>query len=352
MKPQPISRRLARWLVVLSDPTPLRRALPARRLHAGGIGRLCDAAGAHSVLPAVVAGLKQAVEQHGIARVVGRGDRRDPIRLETALESAQRRLRHLTAMSLVLRRQLAELVVALRERSLPAMTIKGPEFADRLYPQPSCRPFTDLDLLVPRDVMDEMGDVMLHLGYRLESEPAGKYPGAYGEQTWRRDRADRLEGAVEIHWNLVNSPSLRTGVSVRYNDLQQEPPVAGTAGRPTPASLLVIAAVHGAASHRFDRLGLLWDVCQVARGAAGSVDKEWLCDAIDRTGCGPAVAMALHLADAVAGEPACGDLREGVRLSRPGRLDRALLSRAVVLGMPTPLGRARRLWFRQRLKSR
>jgi len=321
-------------------------------MNAGGIGRLHDAAAAHSVLPAVVAGLKQAVAQQGISRVVVDRDRRGPQRLEAALDVARRRLRHLAAMSLALRRQLAELVAALGDRSLPAMTIKGPDFADRLYRQPSCRPFTDLDLLVPREAMDEAGEVMRHLGYRLESGPAKKYPGAYGEQMWRRDRAEQLEGAVEIHWNLVNSPSLRTGVSVGYNDLQRNPSVSGPPGIPTPASLLVIAAVHGATSHRFDRLGLLWDVCQAARGTAGPVDTDWLCDAMGRTGCGPAMAMALHLADVVAGEPACGTLREGLRLSRPGWIDRSLLSRAVVLGTPTPLVRARRLWFRQRLKSR
>jgi hypothetical protein len=156
-------------------------------------------------------------------------------------------------------------------------------------------------------------------------------------------------------------------LSVQYDDLQlaAQDRTGGSpdAGRPStpsdrlcrrasPAALLMIAAVHGAASHWFDRLCLLWDVCQVARGAAGAVDEDWLAEAVARTGCGRALAMGLYLCEKVLGEPACLQLRRRLGLPKPGVVSRLLLSRSVVLGRPTPFGRARRLAFRQLLKKR
>ena len=46
-----------------------------------------------------------------------------------------------TGLTLALRRQLAQIGAALAERRLPACVLKGPEFADRLYPSPALRPF-------------------------------------------------------------------------------------------------------------------------------------------------------------------------------------------------------------------
>jgi hypothetical protein len=156
-------------------------------------------------------------------------------------------------------------------------------------------------------------------------------------------------------------------MSVRYDDLQlvDDGGSAGAnvAGRPTtpadrmcrrasPAALLLIAAVHGAASHWFDRLSLLWDICQAVRGAAGVIDEPWLAQAVGQTGCTRALAMALHLGAGIVGESACRGLRRRLRLAGPGAISRLLLSRRVVLGMPAPFGRARRLAFRQLLKTR
>ena len=355
-----LSRRVTSWLTALSDPTGPPTALPAQRLRDDQIAHLCDFAHGHGVLPAVVANLKETIQQSGLWRVVAGADEHSVRRrLATALAAAQRHVTTRTTLSLVLRRQLGEIAAALAQRSLPAVVIKGPEFADRLYPLPAYRPFTDLDLLVDRQVMTDVQAVMQSLGYRRKEEPGRKHTEDYGQDSWLRRESDRPGGTVEIHWNLVNSPTIRTGVSIQYNDLQLETGLAGGKGtsegltcRASPASLLLIAAVHGATSHQFDRLALLWDVCQAVRGAAGAIDEDWLAQAVRRTGSQRAMAMALHLGRAALAEPKCDRLRQRMRWPGPSLVDRVSLNRSVVIGRRAAFVRARRLTFRQRLKRR
>jgi hypothetical protein len=115
-------------------------------------------------------------------------------------------------------------------------------------------------------------------------------------------------------------------------------------------ALLIVAAVHGAASHQFDRVGLLWDVAQAASGHAGDIDTTWLANAAQRTGCAKALAMSLHLAAVTLGQPKAAALRRELKLPRPSIVARWLLTPATVMGVRTPLVTARRLGFRQMLK--
>jgi len=289
---------------------------------------LCDLADAHSVLPAVVRNLH---------RLGGEG-------FTDALVEPRRRLMQRTAVALLLRRQRDRIAAAFAERRIPFAVIKGPAFADRLYADPALRPFTDLDLLVRGESRDDAAAALRTLGYRLVDQWGRKHDAEYGEQTWRVGRsAVPAGGAVELHWNLVNSPTLRAGLSVGYSDLV-------TDGSMSAAALLIVAAVHGAASHQFDRLGLLWDIAQAARGRAGQIDRAWLVETARRTGCGRALAMGLHLAAATLGDTAAATLARELKLPRPGVVTRRLLTPAVVLGARTPFVTARRLAFRQMLK--
>ena len=69
---------------------------------------------------------------------------------------------------------------------------------------------------------------------------------------------------MEVQTNLIHSPNLGTGIRLRYADL-----LAAGGGDPENATaLLLLAAVHGAAGHQFERLQPAVDVLQAARGAA------------------------------------------------------------------------------------
>lgn len=337
------SRRVQSWLVALSDPNGPRQPLPERPLRGGQAEQLVKLADRHSVLPAVAANLRRAAQAGGLAAGAAP-------ELESAMEWANERLLRRTALSLAIRGQLAEIGAAFAGRDLAAVAIKGADFGDRLYPAPALRPFTDLDLLVPARCLAGAEEVMSRLGYAAGSA-AMKYGTGYAQRSWRRP--DRLGGTVEIHWNLVNSPTVRRGVSVEFDDLRMEAAPAGwRLPRPDASSLLLIAAVHGAASHAFDRLQLLWDVCQAAAGAAGKPDEDWLAEAASRTGSSTALAAALDLAERVLARPACGELISRLRLRRPGAALRATLTRGVVLRTHWYFDSFRRQIFRQLLKKR
>jgi hypothetical protein len=100
------------------------------------------------------------------------------------------------------------------ERILPAITwdqcqpvvLKGAALASTLYPDPMQRWFLDLDLLVPREQMDEVCRRLEGCGYR-------HYQGLRAPEYYERYHFHRImngpQGSVvEIHWDLTTSQSV------------------------------------------------------------------------------------------------------------------------------------------------
>ena len=85
---------------------------------------------------------------------------------------------------------------------------------------------------------------------------------------------------VEVHTNLVHSPKLRGGMSLRYEDVLE----AGDGAVASPTALLLVASAHAAIGHQLDRLQHLVDILLAVRGVAGAVDFERLRKAAGRSG--------------------------------------------------------------------
>ncbi|HSW01178.1 MAG TPA: nucleotidyltransferase family protein [Sedimentisphaerales bacterium] len=328
------------WLLALSDPDG-RRALPSHPLAVGRWVALWERADYHGVLPAAVANARRILTTLG-------GD--GLAAMEASLPGVRNRLIGRAALSLAIRSQIRQIADEFQAHAVPAAVLKGADFADRLYPDPSLRPFTDLDLLVPEQRVAEAEAAMSRLGY-TPCEASMKYHGGYGERSWVRP--NRREGTVEIHWNLVNSPTIRRGVSVAWEDLAFEdgPGTDDSLCRPTPPARLLIAAVHAAASHGFDRLGPLHDVCLAARRCESPADGQWLAQASRRTGAELSLAVSLALARRLFDEPACSRLQAAMRLPRRGAWS-LLLTPGVVLRGHRRLDSPRRQLFRELLKRR
>jgi hypothetical protein len=114
--------------------------------------------------------------------------------------------------------------------------------------------------------------------------------------------------------------------------------------------------VHAAASHGFDRLQPLYDICLAARSCAGETEIRWLGEAVKRTGAQLALATSLALCRRLFEEPACpgpptqnsalgnlSHLQRVLRLPRRGAWS-LLLTPGVVLR-----GHARRDSFKRQL---
>ncbi len=195
-------------------------------------------------------------ERHGLAGVLLDAARAAAIPLARALEErlamreAARELDHAAHLSL-----LAELDDALTRAGVPAVALKGPLLAERLYPRPSARATSDVDLLVAEERVDDALRALATVGYTWAPSEA--------EERFRREHHHlhlSRESALplELHFHayrglgtiLPSAPLLeRRRPALEFRSLAVL----------APADELVYLAVH-AAAHRFVRLGWLWDI--------------------------------------------------------------------------------------------
>jgi hypothetical protein len=312
-----------RWLPFLADPLCAARR-PAGAVPFTQADGIVEAAIHHGVLPAVLRRL--------------RSDRELRSGPAGPAPYAADALLRMTGHALLLAHHGGRVAAAFARAGIPAVIVKGPTFAKRLYPDPSLRPFGDIDILVPDAGLPETRRMMPELGFRTADE--GKRRGLdYHEEQWTLD--GRPEILIEIQDDLVHAPSLRK-MSLDFQTLSD----AGGGDAQAATALLLTAAVHGGIGHQFDRLRFLVDICQAARGAAGPIDSARLVDATKRSGTLMAVAAGLDLAARLFDEPAALRLADTLARSPLRRFVGALLPPHLVLRAQGP-ERARDSWRRK-----
>ncbi len=324
------------WMLWIADPEP--RFDPSLPLPAVLIRELLDHSARHGVLPAAMRNLSRVVHLGSSS-----ANRNDPAWQNTAqhdLAAVQERLHKMIGLSELLRATTKEIEASFHARSIEMLVVKGSTFADRLYPDPALRPFTDIDLLVPDRAIADARKALADAGLSPAEEPVKKYAGGYSEEKWQHPRLGR--SPVELHWNLVNSPKVRRVISLRYGD------IAGHCvdGQFSPSALLVIAAVHGAAGHGFERLQTLIDVAQAARGAAGLIDINEALLLAERTGARLCLETALLTCAVVLRDVTCMDLVQSVGPSHAAKVLARLLGAGVIVESQGPYHH-RHSWRRQ-----
>ena len=335
-----LSPQASAWLAHLSDPWS-RVAAPSGRIQAAELLLLVEAASAHGVLPAMARNL------HGLA-AGGRGaaivDDADAQHLvENVSNELDQRLIVLVGQNSLLSRHATRIATGFAHDAIPANVVKGPVFARRLYPQPADRSFTDVDVLVAPELIAACSAVLERLGFVLA--PGENRGGLdHGEYKWLLPGNDLI--LVEIQTNLIHSPNLGTGVRLSRADLL----AAGDGDAEDATALLLVAAVHGAAGHQFERLQPAVDVLQAARGAAGPIDRKRLAQVAQATGSTAAVQTALDLAAELFGEPSARELADLLSPAPWRALRRKLVSPGVVLRAQARR-RGRDSWRRQALRE-
>jgi len=336
------------WLLALAEPESLRADLPRDRVRAPEISLLCMLAEFHGVLPAVLKHVDHLLRNEP-ERFLANADQGS--KMIASLEPARKRLAERSAIAMFLSAESHKLCNELSAAGAEVVVLKGVDFAMRLYRPSALRSFIDVDLLVRPKDWEPVSATMSHLGYVPHETPL-KHADGYSERTWEHPA---MPGAmVEVHDNLVNSPTVRRGVSVRLEDLPLER-AADRQFRATPAGMLLIAAVHGAASHSFDRVQHLCDVAQIVRGRAGVIDENALRECMEKTSAEFCVALALDLTARAFNEPAAADLLARLKPRWPRWLARPLITPALVARAQEErrrFGSWRRQVLRQMLKSR
>jgi len=336
-----MSRLVNEWLLALAKPGYSSVNFPPQKLKPYQLNDLIESADWHGVLPCVVNKLHKAIEESSESRIVY-GTEPSKV-LSDIVSKALANFRKRAALKMLLNIQEKQITEEFKRREIHYMIIKGTQFATRLYETDSLRLSIDIDIFVPKRVLADVAEVMSSLGYETENRQM-KYCSNYGQGGWQRN--NQPGGRVEVHWNLVNSPTIRRGVSVTYEKLQLD-----DAGRASPASILLIAAVHAATSHCFDRLCLLVDILQSVRGIAGEIDECWLRDAVKQTGAARPLSVALNLVEKLFEEPLCGELRRRLGIDC-FFIENIMLSAGMILRRHHKMDSLRRAIFREMLKRK
>jgi hypothetical protein len=295
---------IADWLIHLADPLGPKTPSPRRALSAAQARELFVQAERHHVLAAVL---------HNFPF--------PPAGFETIRAEATLSHNRALGWDLMLRQQGTAVTQAIGAAALPAAIVKGPVFARCLYPDRTLRHFSDIDILAAPQAIVPIGRLLTELGYELgEQKPPGPDP-----QEWQWIHPD-FKVVIEIQTNLVHNAALRAAMSLRYADLVEE---ENCFEAESPASLLVIAAIHGA-RHHFERLLHVVDVCQAARHIDSPKRERRLERLIGQTNGRLALVTGLRLAGRVFAEQRCLDLANSIGPVRYANIAGALIDRSVL----------------------
>ena len=161
----------------------------------------------------------------------------------------------------------------------------------------------DIDLLVPREQWQAAGKVLESLDYVKDPGLWDKYAaGEYAEQCWHPRTASEID--VELHWNLIRSPSLRRRASVELADLNRATSEDNqVGGQFSPVARLLIATVHAGHTHQFDRLLLLCDIREACRRITSGAEVDQLRELARRTPAFRATIVALDVTARLLNDP-------------------------------------------------
>jgi hypothetical protein len=161
------------------------------------------------------------------------------------------------AVELVRRVELTRVVAAATSRGLEMLLMKGASLAYDVYPDPSWRPRSDVDLLIRADDRAAFGECLDALGYACQPEVSGNLV-AYQFHAERTD-GHGIRHLCDVHWKIANPQ--RFANALRFEELAQDAvglPLLGPDARGLGrVHALWLACVHRAA-HHYDHGALPW----------------------------------------------------------------------------------------------
>lgn len=311
-------------LCSLADPEAAAVAVPAE-----AVDPLLQLARDHNVLPVVT---RKLGAQHSTVD----------------LRAAQSELTLLVGLSMHLRSIAAKVDRHIADQQLEAVIVKGPVFARQIYPTPSDRPFTDIDIMVAPSARASIGELLTGLGCQLFRKPLLDHTEQNQEEKWIHPDMDAL--LIEVHGNLVHYQGLRRRISFGYSEIVASG--RGDAGAGLPQ--FFVAVVHAALGHKFHQLRLLVDVLQAWRHLAPD-EVAVLPEMARQLGLALEARLCLELIAQLFGVPAAHAAAGRIAGGSASGLAARLVDGAAVLAAPTAfVSKVRRHTFRglQRIVSR
>jgi hypothetical protein len=229
---------------------------------------------------------------------------------------------------------LNRITAAFAEVRLPVVVLKGSALVQTVYPDPACRPMSDIDLWVAPERMAEAAALMVELGFystekadrpvQLQALSGGEL--RFGRTAWQ-------QGMVELHWSAMSGWWLHHTAVPDFNGMWQRrvPMLLAADGSPVayqldPEDMVIQIAVHIAVNHQFSGT-LLRSLADIALTAVSRpLNWQLIADRAREWRVGTAVYLALTLTHQLFDLPASDAAR---RHLQPTRLRRWLLSQLV-----------------------
>jgi hypothetical protein len=127
---------------------------------------------------------------------------RDNVSVRQSISSLSRTqyIHNYLSNTLILR-ELKDVIIALAERDMKVILLKGAALTLDLYHDPGLRPMRDADLLIHRKDLARVMEIMYHLGYRYYRPPArAGTENTHGAVTCIKDA--EFPVVIEPHWTL------------------------------------------------------------------------------------------------------------------------------------------------------
>jgi hypothetical protein len=218
--------------------------------------------------------------------------------------------------NLLLTGELVALNRALSARGIPSLPFKGPMLAYTLYGNLAVRPFSDLDVLVRRDDVLRVGEILEAQGFRPKLSLTPAQRSAFVR--YENDLTYIQEGTgimLELHWRFFSRYVAFSLIGDFWSRLR----TIRLAGSPMlampPEEHLLVLSVHGA-KHLWVLLGWVLDVAQLLE-VHGDIDWDYLARLARETGSERMLHLALILASDLFGSEIPDDRRRLMAADAP-----------------------------------
>ncbi len=315
--------KLESWLAHLSDPVGANAGWspePFAKDEFELVRELLRLAGRHNVRPALASNLAKLLQTAPDKVLFGPAATTRDVAADLLVRSSEALLQDV-ARAMLLKRTADEVIAATSRSAIPLALVKGIDFAENAYGGLQKRTFFDIDLLVSSREQARLAAVLASDGFTGLRPRKMRFERT--ERQWiRRDGLGNVI-LVEVHTDMIHDVRLRKRLAMTY-DLYADDRLGGI----TPASRLVLAAIHGAASHLFGRLQYVVDAVMIARMGVDPLElkeRARLCGAL------LPVTTVLRLGAAIYGSVECRELLASLPRTRWATLESKLIPPDMVL---------------------
>ncbi|MDD5289346.1 MAG: nucleotidyltransferase family protein [Dehalococcoidales bacterium] len=217
--------------------------------------------------------------------------------------------------NIVLSSELAKVLLALNQRSIPHIVLKGTVLAEQLYGNPGLRTVSDMDILVPPGKVSEAGSVLTEIGYRQPgSGKTREHP--FHESPYCK--MARFPLVIELHRDLDDQNLVHTPLPMIWRRAQPLQTQGVSTKVLSPEDTLLFLSNH-LSKHASGLLKSLNDIAELLKKHADTLDWNYIAWSAKSWEIETPVYYALKRANELLGAPVQMPVISGLEPKNPRR---------------------------------